>query len=211
MKAILSLLFFFLSCMFLTANTVDINGTIYRTNGDTMNVVMAIPVYKGQGLSCYYLQTEIKYYDEQGKKKKLTADEITDVFFTYEGMDYHMVAKPAYKVGDLQYSGLKNVLLEQLVDGIVDVFRFSFWERYDMNGNGRVAGKYYLQKDGMELQWVKPKALYTSLKFYFRDCPHIDELEDRDYNDLEIRFLVEGLNRACIPKSYNTEDPENQD
>jgi hypothetical protein len=190
--SLLALLYFSLN----NAIAARVPATIIMADGKTIQATIDIP----DGDKKYrHLQETVEYFNADGSKQLLKADEVKEISFANEGTQVKLVSIP-YKDTGLENpapADRENILVQQVVDGKVSVYKFYYIEPGGQFAPS-VVEKYLLKKEGDEFYEPAYMTFKKDMVGYLCDCPTlIDKIEEGQYKRKQLPLLIAEYNQTC--------------
>jgi len=198
-------------CLFLVnTEAKKIEGIIITANQDTMEVTLRISTSFFTGdINHVALQRKIKYIDENGKKRKIRANEAKEVRFTYQGDDIRLLSMPMSDVYTGLFNSSNKVFLHLKLDGPLRLFTYysktnnasSYNNNTGMwNGSGGTSVREVplLQKGNDKVKKPNYFKFRKDMMSYLSDCPTlVAKLENKDFRRRDVYDMVWYYNSNC--------------
>lgn len=196
MKKIAFVTFLFLFTM-LNAFAARVPATIVTETGEIVRATIDVAGTENNFRS---LQETVDYYDVNGTKHSLKAEQVKEITILNNADTVKLVSIP-YKYTGLQNANGAdpgNILVQQLVDGKVSVYKFWYTESGGQFAPA-VTEKYLLRKEGSEEYYEPPYLSFRKdMAGYLCDCPTlIDKIENGQFKRKQLPLLIAEYNETC--------------
>lgn len=176
---------------------------------DTVDVTFNIPVnLLTQTPNYEKLQYRVKYFDKNGRKKKLKPDQAKEIQFRYNNENVRMLSMVnTVGGGSNMFSFNPNIFLKLEVDGELKMYSHYVTQHTPGMYNATTGmspgytysfDRYLLQKGDSELK--KPKALgfRKDMMEYFSDCPTlVQQIDNKAFKKADLEAIVIFYNSQC--------------
>ncbi len=190
--------FIFFQTIAISAIAKKIEGLIIYPD-DTIRVTFIIPTDISGTIPYFFeLQRSIKYFDSDGKKKKIRPTDASEIQFTLDNNTYRMLSR---KMNFHTYNSVNSDLIDSVmflkleVNGYLKLFSFN---QPDMGVQNRTVS-YLFQKNDSELKWLNWFRVKKDLMEYLGDCDSAVEMVKQSNVFLGVKVipLVEKYNSDC--------------
>lgn len=186
----------------LEAKKVD--GKLVLEN-EAIDVIFNIPVKFFTGEPIYErLQYKVKYFDSEGKRKILRADDAKEIQFTIGHENVRMLSRyNSLGIGGI-FPANNNIFLRLVIDGKLRLFKY-YYTQIPSDMDKTSAGtdfddveKCVLQKGDGELKKPKVSTFKKDMADYLSDCPElVEKIQNKDFRKADIESIVEFYNTSC--------------
>ena len=176
------------------------------TGIDTAQVTFKIPLsVETQEPNYSFLQHQIRYIDEHGKKQIVLPEDVDEVRFKFDNKTVRMLSRKNTLNLEVQSVVPGFIFIKLEIDGPLKLF--TYFKNESMSGKASTplkdqysfeVEKYILQKEFEGLKRPKGMNFKYDMTHYFSNCPSLSQkIKSKELQSFEMIAIVNYYNSKC--------------